>query len=246
VGKLAALLSPDPNDGVKRPAIIWITGGDCNSIDDGIWKSLPDDFDQTSRAAAAFRTARIVMMFPTLRGGNDNPGFREGFFGEVDDVLAAAEFLSKQPHVDANRIYLGGLSTGGTLCLLVAASSDRFRCVFSFGPIDDVWHYGMDLIPFDFTNSRELELRSPIKWLPSIRGVTFIIEGTERGNLFALQAMKQASTNSKVSFYPVRGATHVTVLGPVAKIIADKIARDNGPTTNITLSEDELNRAFAK
>src|SRR5262245_35711111 len=138
VGKLAALLSLDPKDGKKYPAIIWITGGDCNTIDDGIWKSLPADFDQTSWAANAFRQAGIVMMFPTLRGGNDNPGFKEGLFGEVDDVLAASDFLSKQPFVDPQRIYLGGLSTGGTLVLLVAASSDRFRAVFSFGPADDV------------------------------------------------------------------------------------------------------------
>src|SRR5205807_9563336 len=31
-GKLAAYLSPAPADGQKRPAIIWITGGDCNTI----------------------------------------------------------------------------------------------------------------------------------------------------------------------------------------------------------------------
>jgi hypothetical protein len=93
VGKLAALLSPDPKDGNRHPAIIWITSSDCNTIDDGIWKTLPADFDQTSRAANAFRRAGLILMFPTLRGGNDNPGFREGFFGEVDDVLAGAEFL---------------------------------------------------------------------------------------------------------------------------------------------------------
>src|SRR5262245_23780292 len=31
-GKLAAYLSPDPEDGQKHPAIVWITGGDCNTI----------------------------------------------------------------------------------------------------------------------------------------------------------------------------------------------------------------------
>src|SRR5439155_17962873 len=31
-GNLAAYLSPDPKDGKKHPAIIWISGGDCNSI----------------------------------------------------------------------------------------------------------------------------------------------------------------------------------------------------------------------
>src|SRR4051794_19039881 len=36
VGPLAAYLTPDPGDGAKHPAIIWITGGDCNSIDRGV------------------------------------------------------------------------------------------------------------------------------------------------------------------------------------------------------------------
>src|ERR1044071_674428 len=38
---LAAYISPNPNDGKKHPAIIWITGGDCNSIGD-VWKPAPD------------------------------------------------------------------------------------------------------------------------------------------------------------------------------------------------------------
>src|SRR5437879_5106436 len=104
-GKLAAYLSPDPKDGKKHSAIVWITGGDCNTIDQGCWREGPPQNDQS---ASAYRKAGIVMMFPSLRGGNDNPGPKEGFFGEVDDVLAAAEFLRKQPFVDPDRIYLGG------------------------------------------------------------------------------------------------------------------------------------------
>jgi hypothetical protein len=246
VGKLAALLSPDPKDGKKYSAIIWITGGDCNTIDEGIWKMLPADFDQTSRAANAFRQAGIVMMFPTLRGGNDNPGFKEGLFGEVDDVLAAANFLSKQPFVDPQRIYLGGLSTGGTLVLLVAASSDRFRAVFSFGPAGVVTDHSPEYLPFATSDPREVELRSPINWLQSIKPTVFVFEGVKGGNVQALLAMKRASTNPRLHFYPVKGAGHVTVLGPVAQIIANKIARDDGPETNITFTEDELNKAFAK
>ncbi len=137
-GKLAAYLTPDPKDGKKHPAIIWITGGDCNSIGP-VWEPAPPSNDQT---ASAFRRAGVVMMFPSLRGGNDNPGVKEGFFGEVDDILAAADFLAKQEFVDPQRIYLGGHSTGGTLVLLTAECSDRFRAVFSFGPVEDVAGYG--------------------------------------------------------------------------------------------------------
>ena len=86
VGPLSAYLSPDPGDGKKHPAIVWITGGDCATIGD-VWSPASPNNDQSARA---FREAGIVMMFPSLRGGNDNPGVHEGFLGEVDDVLAAA------------------------------------------------------------------------------------------------------------------------------------------------------------
>jgi dienelactone hydrolase len=54
-----------------------------------------------------------------LRGGNDNPGTKEAFLGEVDDILAAALYLARQESVDSNGIFLGGHGTGGTLVLLV-------------------------------------------------------------------------------------------------------------------------------
>jgi acetyl esterase/lipase len=128
------------------------------------------------------------MMFPSLRGGNDNPGTEEGFLGEVDDVLAAADFLGKQAFVDAKRIYLGGHSTGGTLVLLVAECSDRFRAVFSFGPADNVAGYGPEYLPFDSSNPREIELRSPGRWLASIKG-----------NIASLQATGPRPTRRPIS-----------------------------------------------
>ncbi|MFT5526853.1 MAG: hypothetical protein ACI9HK_004833, partial [Pirellulaceae bacterium] len=131
VGKLAAYVTGDPADGKKHPAIVWITGGDNNSIGD-IWSPMPRSNDQS---ASGFRKAGIVMMFPSQRGGNDNPGKREGFYGEVDDILAATEHLEKLPYVDPDQIYLGGHSTGGTMVMVVAACSDRFRAVFALGPV---------------------------------------------------------------------------------------------------------------
>ncbi len=163
-GKLAAYISDIPDDGRKRPAIIWMTGGDCNSVGD-VWSPMPASDEQS---ASAYRKAGMVMMFPALRGGNDNPGAKEGFFGEVDDVLAAADYLARQHSVDPERIYLGGHSTGGTLVLLVSECSDRFRAVFAFGPVSDVSYYPSEFTPFDTSNRREVELRSPGRWLGSI------------------------------------------------------------------------------
>lgn len=245
LGRMAAYLTPDPQDGKKHPAIIWITGGDNNSISD-VWSVARRDNDQT---ASAYRQAGIIMMFPSQRGGNDNPGQKEGFLGEVDDVLAAADYLAKQPYIDPKRIYLGGHSTGGTLALLVAESSPRFRGVFAFGAIDMVANYGSSsgFLPFDVSNQREVVLRSPIFWLSSMQSPTWVMEGTEHGNLDALQAMQKVSTNPLVHFLPVQKTDHFGILAPANTLIAQKILQDSAGTTNkssISLSSDELNRLF--
>jgi dienelactone hydrolase len=63
-------------------------------------------------------------MQPALRGSNGNPGRNECLF---DVVIAAARFLRERPDVDPTGVYLGGHSTGGTLALLAAESTDLFR-----------------------------------------------------------------------------------------------------------------------
>lgn len=180
------------------------------------------------------------MMFPSLRGGNDNPGVKEGFLGEVDDVLAAAEFLAQQPYVDPRRIYLGGHSTGGTLALLVAEVSDRFRAVFSFGPIDDVAAYPPVFTPYARSAANETELRSPIHWLAAIRTPTFVLEG-DGGNVESLRELARTSKNSNVRFFAVATADHFTILDPINRLLAAKIIRDD-----VALTQAEVDQAFAR
>jgi pimeloyl-ACP methyl ester carboxylesterase len=237
VGKCDAYLTPDPKDGQKHPAIIWITGGDCNSIDEGCWTPGKPKNDQS---ASAYRKAGLIMMFPSLRGGNKNPGVKEGFLGEVDDVLAAAEFLAQQPYVDTSRIYLGGHSTGGTLVLLAAECSNRFRAVFSFGPVHDPAGYPKDYVPFNTKNELECSLRAPIGWLHCVESRVFVIEGAE-GNAESLQLMEKASQNPKISFHLIPG-DHFEILAPTNQLIADKILKDTGATCDITLKPSELSK----
>jgi dipeptidyl aminopeptidase/acylaminoacyl peptidase len=241
VGKLGAYVTPDPKNGKKNPAIVWITGGDSNAIGD-VWSDSPEKNDQT---AAAYRKAGIVMMFPSLRGGNENPGKRESFLGEVDDVIAAADYLAKQPYVDPKRIYLGGHSTGGTLVLLVAEMSDRFRAVFSFGPVADIIQYGGDYAYFDLKQKEERLMRGPLYWLNSIRNPTFVIEGSE-GNADVLPLLEERCKNALVRFRKVKGPNHFNILAPVNRYIAGKILADTGPNCALELPLDELERLFPK
>jgi len=232
VGELAAYVTPDPGDGAKHPAIVWITGGDCNSIGE-VWGERPRSNDQT---AAAYRKAGIVIMFPSLRGGNDNPGRREGFYGEVDDVVAAADYLAGLPYVEPRRIYLGGHSTGGTLVMLVAEASTKFRAVFAFGPVTDVRNYGGKFVYHDVSNKRETELRAPSRWLDSVKRPLFVIDGVG-GNIEDLRYMEAHNRNSMVRFLAIPGKDHFSVLAPANELIASKILGDSGAIPGLVITD---------
>jgi dipeptidyl aminopeptidase/acylaminoacyl peptidase len=241
VGDLGAYLTPDPKDGKRHPAIIWITGGDCNSIGD-VWSPKPRANDQS---AAAYRRAGIVMMFPSLRGGNDNPGNREAFYGETNDILAAANYLASQSYVDPKRIYLGGHSTGGTMVLLTAEVSSRFRATFSIGPVAEVNHYGPDLIPFDFNKLgiagvRELQVRWPGTWLHSIHSPVFILEGEQDGNMDDFKTMKGKNNYPLIKFVSVPNAGHFSILAPANELLAERILADDGENVNIKITAKEI------
>ncbi len=226
LGQMAAYVSTPRGDGVRRPAIIWLVGGPSGSISSVAWDPASAENDQS---ASTFRQFGIIMMYPSLRGGNMNPGHHERFYGEVDDVIAAASYLARLPGVDPHRIYLGGHSTGGTLALLVAESSDRFRSVFSLGPVGDMGNYiTREDLPFDRGNPKELLLRSPKLWLDSIKVPTFVYEGSESpSNIGYLREMAQLNHNPLVKFNSVSG-THFTIITPIVRTIAKQILDDGG------------------
>jgi dipeptidyl aminopeptidase/acylaminoacyl peptidase len=221
LGKNVAYVTP-VKPGAKRPAVLWVQGGFNWSVDESGWQPAPRENDQSARA---FREAGLVLMMPALRGGNDNPGDREYFLGEVDDVLAALAFLAARPDVDPERVYLGGHSTGATLALLVAASEPRVRGVLAFGPIDALEHYGETGTALDAASPAELRVRSPVHFMDRIRVPTLVVEGEERGNVFAFGALGRAAKGAPVSFVAVPGANHFDVLAPITEVLARRIAR---------------------
>lgn len=243
-GKLAAYICKPRSKEEKRPAIIWLAGGFSNSIGAIAWTPGPDANDQSG---STFWKAGIVTMYPSLRGGNDNPGQFENFYGEVDDVLAAADYLSTVPGIDPERIYLGGHSTGGTLAMLAAEKGSKFRAIFAFGPIDDVVGYGKDELVFNTRNPKEGELRAPIRWIHGITRPTFVFEGSAgRSNIGSLQKMAHSPHPDMVSFHPVPGSDHFALLRPVSALIAKKILTDSGPSPSIAFTTEELRTVLKK
>lgn len=242
-GDLAAYISSDPGDGQKHPLMIWLVGGWENSIDDTPFCYPQWENDQTG---SAFWQSGILTMYPSFRGGNGNPGLYEDFFGEVDDIVSALEYAASLPYVDPDRIYLGGHSTGGTRALLAAEYTDRFRAVFSFGAVGEVESYNRDFV-FDAGDAQECRMRSPIEWLDQIRTPTFLIEGEGKsgtGNAASLQKIDKRSENENIHCYLVNGADHFSVLGPVTWMLAQKILDDTGASSNISITQAELEAAM--
>ena len=220
VGSISGYLTSVPDDGQRHPAIVWVSGGHL-AIGD-FWSPKPRENDQS---AAAFRERGVVTFYPSLRGLNGNPGHSEGFYGEVDDLVAATRWLKQQPGIDPARVYLGGHSTGGTLVLLASEYADEWAAVFSFGPVIDPRLYG-DMFPIDVNDKPGVKLRAPVHWLASVRKPTLVIEGSERGNIVDLNEMKEVSGNPQLHFVAGAGCDHFTILRPASEIIADAIHAD--------------------
>ena len=105
----------------RRPAVLFLHGGFAFGADH--WEY-----------ARPFLRAGFHVLLPVLRAENQQPGCFSLFYDEVDDCLAAADALSRLPGVDPGRLFLCGHAAGGTLALLTALTTDRFRACSTFSP----------------------------------------------------------------------------------------------------------------
>ncbi len=204
----------------------------------------------SAEQAKPFIEAGCVVMCPSWRGENDNPGQFELFGGEVEDAVAAINYLKQLPSVDPERIYVAGHSTGGTIALLTAASAPLVRAVFSLGGAPDVANVlrnnGFDNVPFDRTNTAEVRFRSPGEWVPLMRAPVYYFEGGKSFYVADAKWMEAAAQRQGVPLrvYIIERNDHFTIVNPLIKAIAQKIQNDTGPTVNIAFSEDELKAIF--
>lgn len=246
VGELAAYVTPDPGDGKRHPAVVWAHGG-YGDIGDFLWEEQDPENDQS---ANAFREAGLVVMAPSWRQENDNPGRFEMFYGEVEDLHAAREYLATLPYVDPERIYLAGHSTGGTMTLLAAELHDGFRAAFSLGGIPDLkvrLEMGPTMVapPFDLDDPQEYALRSPARFAGSLKSPTFYFEG-EKDYWDEFDTMQRDATAAGRQFkaFPVPGGDHFSIIAPITRMVAKKIVEDTGPQTSIAISKAEVAAAM--
>lgn len=244
LGDYEVYVVPPKDESKKGPIVVWLKDDDFNSIDHDVCIAGPVEKDSTG---SPIRKSGIGMMYPSLRGGNLNPGAKEGFYGELDDLVAALAFAKTLPWVDPQRIYLGGHGTGGTAALLSAAYAPGWRAVFSIGPVDDVRQYAKgDHVRASSNDEQEMRLRSPGYWLHSVASPTFVFEGTVgKSNAELVRKMAYGNLNPLVHFELVDGVDHHSIGTPLAKLFAAKIQADAGEKCNIAFTPDELKAAVA-
>lgn len=174
--KLKAWLNRPQTGSKKHPAVLFLHGGHSFSIGD--WEM-----------SQPYREAGFVVMSPLLRAENGQPGTFSMYYDEVADVVAAAQYLRNLPYVDAKCIFLAGHSVGGTMTMLAALTYKRFRAAASLsGSPDQVLYIkyapgAKERAPFDFTNMRELEMRSPLAYAAHFKRPLRIYYGSQEPHL---------------------------------------------------------------
>ncbi|MBS2022108.1 MAG: alpha/beta fold hydrolase [Deltaproteobacteria bacterium] len=237
LGQNAAYVTP-VQKGPKRPAIVWLHGGFDWSIGELAWAKADRENDQSGRA---FREAGMVELLPSYRGCNDNPGEHEFFLGEVDDVLAAIDFVKKRPDVDPERVYLGGHSTGGTLALLAAASGAPVRGVFALGPAAWIKFYRGTGTALDNASQDDRAIRSPAMSVSEITAPTFVIEG-EDGLTRSFAPLQESKEKAPLTFIEARGHSHFSIIAPATELIAKRLMAEAGGGAAFTLTQADLSR----
>jgi acetyl esterase/lipase len=210
--KLQGWISTAAEENLRRPAVVFLHGGFAFSVDD--W-----------RDAEPFAKAGFQLFMPMLRGENGNPGDYESFFGEVDDAIAAGEYVKSLPSVDGGNIFLAGHSVGAVLATLVAMLPSPYKEVSAIGGYLDmqkwIFEAPKSLVPYDSSSRREVHFRNPMDSISELRcPLTLYVEPglSEIDKPFADEAQRLG----KAFEYVVIPGNHQSI---VASAVAKSIVR---------------------
>ena len=120
------LFTPAGSDGKKMPAIFFIHGGPVGQDDYGF------DFTRQMLAANGYAVVAVNYRGSNGKGINYSKAI-SGDWGnkEVQDILGAANQLTKAGIIDGDKLGIGGWSYGGILTDYTIASDTRFKAACS-------------------------------------------------------------------------------------------------------------------
>ena len=206
--KLKAWLTASTDDGSKHPAVVYLHGG---------WALGGSDWQD----AEQFAKAGFVVMMPMLRAENGNPGHYQGFLGEVDDAIAAGNYVSKLDFVDPENVFLVGHSVGAVNAALASMLPSDFKATAAFSGHMEIRDWPSSFpsaFIFDVSNEREISVRNPMEFTHSLQIPINLYVESEGGPLENNRAFKRQAimAGRKCDVIEVAG-DHMTMVSPAAE-----------------------------
>lgn len=211
---MAWLAVPEHTEGELLPALVYFHGG---------FAFGSSDFE----VCHPFLDAGYIVMCPTFRGENGNPGDYEMMLGEADDAANAVRWLADQPSVDPDRIYTFGHSSGGVLSAILSLYEDLpIRNSGSAGGL-----YGPDLfdaiermVPFKLESEEERQMRLLVGNIAWMKRPHIAFVGTQDTYMKVAEARAEnAAADDLLEVISLQGDHHSTL--PEAIKIFLEVAR---------------------
>jgi dipeptidyl aminopeptidase/acylaminoacyl peptidase len=207
----------------KYPMVVLIHGGP-SGVTTSEW---PASFGMARAIIAALSTRGYYVLLPNPRGSY---GLGEDFTranvqdfggGDLRDMLAGVDALTKKYPVDPARLGVTGWSYGGFMTMWTVTQTTRFRAAVAGAGIAN-WqsYYGQNLIdqwmiPFFgasvYDDPAVYEKSSPIRFIKNVKTPTLIIVGERDAECPASQsyefwhALKTLRVPTKLIIYPGEG-----------------------------------------
>ena len=207
----------------KYPMVVLIHGGP-SSVTTSEW---PASFGMARAIIAALSTRGYYVLLPNPRGsygqGEDftRANVQDFGGGDLRDMLAGVDVLTKRYPVDPARLGVTGWSYGGFMTMWTVTQTTRFRAAVAGAGIAN-WqsYYGQNLIdqwmiPFFgasvYDDPAVYEKSSPIRFIKNVKTPTLIIVGERDAECPASQsyefwhALKTLRVPTKLIVYPGEG-----------------------------------------
>jgi len=207
----------------KYPMVVLIHGGP-SSVTTSEW---PASFGMARAIIAALSTRGYYVLLPNPRGsygqGEDftRANVKDFGHGDLRDMLAGVDAVTKKYPVDPARLGVTGWSYGGFMTMWTVTQTNRFRAAVAGAGIAN-WqsYYGQNLIdqwmiPFFgasvYDDPAVYEKSSPIRFIKSVKTPTLVIVGERDAECPASQsyefwhALKTLGVPTRLIIYPGEG-----------------------------------------